>query len=101
MVWLGLSAWRSEPGLYQNTSSISPVDSLVLTMLSPSVPPGTMSVLIFMVGLARMKASASALVVVTVGWSLPMRNDRVTGPPSADPDEPDEPEPQEVRAANA
>ena len=36
----GLSACRSEPELYQKMSVMSPVASLVLTMLSPSVPPG-------------------------------------------------------------
>ena len=48
----GLSACSSEPELYQKMSVISPVASLVLTRLSPSVPPGWVSI-----------------SIVTFGWS--------------------------------
>ena len=40
----GLSACSSEPELYQKMSVISPVESRVLTMLSPSVPPSRVSI---------------------------------------------------------
>ena len=42
-VSVGFSAWSSEPELYQKMSVISPVARRVLTMLSPSVPPGRVS----------------------------------------------------------
>ena len=41
---VGFSACSSEPELYQKMSVISPVESRVLTMLSPSVPPGRVSI---------------------------------------------------------
>lgn len=99
MVCAGLSAWSSEPELYQNTSDMSPVDRRVLTMLSPSLPPGRVSVSILIVGLARMKASVSALAVAVVPMLLSTRNFSVTEPSAASPEPAPEPEPHEVRAA--
>ena len=43
-VSVGFSAWSSEPELYQKMSVISPVARRVLTRLSPSVPPGCVSI---------------------------------------------------------
>ena len=69
-VFSGLSAWRREPELYQNTSDMSPVDSLVLTMLSPSEPPGRVSVLTVMSGLAFSNAAITAFAGLTVVSAL-------------------------------
>jgi hypothetical protein len=100
MDWAGLSDCSSEPELYQNTSVISPVDSRVLTTLSPSVPCGRVSVLILIVGLAFWKASTSPLACVRVDSLLSIRKDSVTvPPPESPPDSP--PEPQAVTAARA
>ena len=52
IVSAGFSACRREPELYQKMSSMSPVARRVLMMLSPSVPPGRVSI-----------------VNVTFGWS--------------------------------
>ena len=49
-VSVGFSAWSSEPELYQKMSVISPVARRVLTMLSPSVPPGRVSTSIVTLG---------------------------------------------------
>ncbi len=70
----GFSAWSSEPELYQKTSSMSPVESLVLTRLSPSVPPGRVSVLMVTPGLAFSKALTTACAALTVASALSVRS---------------------------
>ena len=57
----GLRAWNSEPELYRKTSVISPVESRVLTMLSPSAPPGRVCTWTVMSGFLAWKAAAQAL----------------------------------------
>ncbi len=60
----GAIAWNSDPELYPNTSVMSPVDSRVLTMLSPSVPPGRVSTLMVMSGFLAVKSLASCSAVL-------------------------------------
>ena len=50
----GCKAWSSEPELYQKISVMSPVARRVLTMLSPSVPPGRLSTLMVTLGCSAM-----------------------------------------------
>src|SRR4029450_13310890 len=54
----GLRAWNSDPELYRKTSVISPVESRVLTMLSPSLPPGRVCTWTVMSGFLAWKAAA-------------------------------------------
>ena len=68
IVSAGFSACRSEPELYQKMSSISPVARRVLTMLSPSVPPGRVSMLIVTFGWSAVYASTRACAVSLVFW---------------------------------
>src|SRR5689334_7783262 len=60
---------------------MSPVDRRVLTRLSPSDPPGRVSSLTVMVGLAAWNALITAFALATVGSSLPERNVIVVVPP--------------------
>src|SRR5206468_5299816 len=69
-VFSGDRACSSEPELYQKTSCMSPVDSLVLTRLSPSEPPGRVSVFTLMSGLAFSNAATSAAAALTVASPL-------------------------------
>src|SRR3954468_4904604 len=77
----GAMAWNSEPELYSNTSLMSPVESRVLTRLSPSVPAGRVSTLIWMFGFLAVKSLASWLPILTVSAPLSTRKERLTLPP--------------------
>src|SRR3954470_23419013 len=79
-VWDGLSACRSEPELYQKTSCMSPVDSLVFTRLSPWVPGGRVSVLTVTPGFAFWKASTTSCADLTTSAALPMSSVSVPPP---------------------
>ena len=72
-------AWNSEPELYTKTSVMSPVDSRVLTMLSPSPPCGRVSTLTVMSGFFAVKSLASCSAVLTVSSLLSTRNDERDG----------------------
>ena len=56
------------------TSAISPVASFVFTRLSPSEPPGRVSSLTVMLGLAAWKASITAFALATSVSEDPWRN---------------------------
>ena len=60
--------------MYSNTSAMSPVDSLVLTRLSPSAPPGRVSSLTVMSGLASSNALITASAILMLLGSLLVRN---------------------------
>src|SRR5919107_3069499 len=77
----GAIAWNSEPELYWKTSLMSPVDSRVLMMLSPSLPPGRVSVLIVTFGFLALKSLASWSAILMVCSVLVIRKDSVTFPP--------------------
>src|SRR5215467_15778681 len=80
-VWSGCRAWNRDPVLYRNTSSIVPVDSRVLTRLSPSVPPGRVSTLTVIVGFAWWKAVARSFAnFVAAGSFPPAIKEMVVGP---------------------
>ena len=70
----GAIAWNSDPELYSKTSAMSPVDSRVLTRLSPSPPPGRVSSLTVMSGLASSNALITASAIMTLFGSLLVRN---------------------------
>src|SRR4051812_25185807 len=74
-------AWNSEPELYSNTSAMSPVDSLVLTRLSPSLPPGRLSTLTVMFGFLALKSLTTFSAALRLFSSLLVRNVSVTLPP--------------------
>src|SRR3954467_5631438 len=76
----GLSAWSKEPTLYQKTSCMSPVDSLVFTRLSPWVPGGRVSVLTVTPGFAFWKASTTSCADLTTSAALPMSSVSVPPP---------------------
>jgi hypothetical protein len=67
------------------TSDISPVANRVFTILSPSEPPGRVSSLIVMSGLAALKASTTALALATSVSVAPWRNVIVTALADAPP----------------
>src|SRR4051794_40364758 len=77
----GAMAWNSEPELYSNTSSMSPVDSRVLIRLSPSLPPGRDSTLMVTSGFLALKSFTSWLAMVMVLGALSTRKFSVTLPP--------------------
>ena len=56
------------------TSDMSPVASRVFTRLSPSEPPGRVSCLIVMLGLAAVKASITAFALATSVSVAPVRS---------------------------
>src|SRR4029453_13437931 len=62
------------------TSAISPVESRVLTRLSPSEPPGRVSCLTVMFGLAAWKAAITAFALATSVSVAPVRNVIVVAP---------------------
>lgn len=62
------------------TSAMSPVASRVFTRLSPSEPPGRVSCLIVMFGLAAVKASITAFALATSASSAPVRSVIVVAP---------------------
>src|SRR5688500_18151777 len=64
---------------------MSPVDSRVLTTLSPSPPCGRVSILTESSGYLALNAFASASAVLTVDGSLSMRYDRAVPSPSLSP----------------
>jgi hypothetical protein len=101
----GSSAWSRDPELYQKTSSIEPVDSFVLTRLSPSVPPGWISVLTVTPGFAFWKASTTDFAALMVAAVLSM-NRLIVLPPFEPPPPPEllvppRPELQAVMVINA
>src|SRR4051812_45170862 len=73
---------------------MSPVESRVLTRLSPSVPPGRGSALTVIEGLALWKALTRSLANVVLAGSLPAASSEMVVAP---PDPPDELQP--ARAA--
>jgi hypothetical protein len=97
IVWVGFSAWKSEPELYPKMSVMSPVDSRVLTMLSPSPPCGRCSTSMVTSGFASLNASARPSAMEMVVSELSTRKDSVTLPSSLLP--PPSPPPQAVRAS--
>src|SRR5687767_14342821 len=66
-------------------SVMSPVDSRVLTMLSPSPPCGRLSTLMDSSGYLALNAFASASAVLTVDGSLSTRYDSAVPSPSLSP----------------
>src|SRR6476646_3842699 len=77
-VCVGLSACSSEPELYQKMSVISPVASLVLTTLSPSLPPGRLWTLIVTLGCFAVYASANAFASCWLACESSTRYSSVT-----------------------
>ena len=61
------------------TSDISPVANRVFTRLSPSEPPGRVSCVILMLGLAAWKASITAFAPATSVSVFPVRKVIVCG----------------------
>src|SRR3954471_2396558 len=104
-VWDGLSACRSEPELYQKTSCMSPVESLVFTRLSPWVPGGRVSILTVTPGFAFWKASTTSCADLTTSAALPTSSVRVLLPPPPalplDEEPPPRPELQAVMVTRA
>src|SRR4029453_1085911 len=78
---LGFRAWNREPELYRKTSVISPVDSRVLTMLSPSLPPGRVCTWTVMSGFLAWKAAPRACAGLRLASALSTRKVRVVPPP--------------------
>ena len=87
---VGAMAWNSEPELYSKTSAMSPVESWVLTRLSPSPPPGRVSSLTSMSSFSASNALMTASAILTLFGSLLVRNEIVVLPDSSslDPSEP-------------
>src|SRR4029450_11161272 len=77
----GLRAWNSDPELYRKTSVISPVESRVLTMLSPSAPPGRCCTWTVMSGFLAWKASARPCAGLVLPSLLSTRKVSVVPPP--------------------
>jgi len=74
----GLIARRSEPVLYMKMSFITPVARRVLTRLSPSLPPGRVSISMAMSGFAAMKSAAYCSARSSACGELVVSSDRVT-----------------------
>src|SRR6266516_2580680 len=79
-LFCGLICWNSDPELYRRTSSMAPVDRRVFTRLSSSVPPGPMSSLMVILGLAAWKSLASCCAVLMACSVLPTMKLSVTAP---------------------
>src|SRR3954453_13001957 len=95
----GSICWNSDPELYENTSSIDWVDNRVLIRLSPSAPPGRVSILTVTSSFLALKSLTRAWVDATVAAPLSPRNVRVVPlPPLL---EPREPALQAVRASES
>src|SRR5206468_10304130 len=74
---------------------MSPVDSLVLSMLSPWVPPGRVSIFTSTPGLAFLNPSMTACADLTTAASCPTSSERVLlPPPPALPLDDDDPPPR-------
>ena len=67
--------------MYRKTSVISPVESRVLTMLSPSLPPGRCCTWTVMSGFLAWKASARPSAGLTLPSALSTRKVSVVAPP--------------------
>src|SRR3954451_2042323 len=85
----GSICWNSDPELYENTSSMDWVDSRVLIRLSPSAPPGRVSIFSVTSSFFALKSFTSAVVIATVASPLSTRNVIVVPlPPLLEPREP-------------